>query len=59
MLLAAYTVYATRKMTAQITCMALLPDRKRLVRYWGMVMESLAAMEYLRSRGASKIQLRV
>ncbi len=45
-------------MTAQMTCSVLLFDRKRLVRYWGIVMESFATIEKLRSRGASKIQLR-
>ena len=44
-------------MIAQVTCSAWDLDLKRLVRYWGMVMESSAAMEKARRRGASKIQL--
>ena len=43
-------------MTAQIICKNLLFDRKRFVRYCGIVMESPAAMENLRRRGASNIQ---
>ena len=44
-------------MAAQMTCSALDFERKRLVRYCGIVMESFATMEKRRSRGASKIQL--
>ena len=44
---------------AQMTCRALLLARKRLVRNCGMVMESLATMEKLRSLGASTSQLMV
>ena len=45
------------KITAQMICSTLLLDLKRLVRYWGMVMESSAMMEKRRSLGASTIQL--
>ena len=46
-----------RKTTAQMTCSAFDLLRNRLVRYCGMVMESFATMENLRSRGAWNIQL--
>ena len=55
MLDAAYIVYATRKMIAQMICKNLLFDRKRFVRYCGIVIESFAAIENLRSLGASNI----
>ena len=46
-------------MIALITCSARFLDKNRLVRYWGMVMESPHTSEKVRSRGATKIQLRV
>lgn len=44
-------------MTALRICRDLFLLKNRLVRYWGMVMESPAAMENRRSRGAMTIQL--
>ena len=44
---------------AALFASSLLLERKRLVRYWGMVMESLDTMEKLRRRGASTSQLTV
>ena len=42
-------------MTAQIICKNLLFDRKRFVRYCGIVIESFAAIENFLSLGASNI----
>ena len=50
-------VKAIRKISAHTTCRIGLELANRLVRYWGMVMESLAAFENSRSRLAQKIQL--
>ena len=42
--------------TAETIWMVLLEERNLFARNWGMVMESLAQMEYLRSFGAMVIQ---
>ena len=57
MLLAEYTVYATRKITALMICSARELALNRFVRYCGIVIESPHTMENERSRGAIKIQL--
>ena len=46
-----------RNITAQIICSDFFCEAKRLVRYWGTVMESFAATENLRSLFAQMIQL--
>ena len=55
MLDAAYIVYATRNIIAQIICRNLLLDRNLFVRYCGIVIESPAAIENFLSLGASNI----